>query len=267
MKKHIGMILVLCNIAAFAQPRINDHNNIGWYTNTSTLKFAQKWSGHIEYQWRRNNFITTWQQSLLRTGINYHLNDDAVFRVGYGWIETYPYGKYPINTFGKQFTEHRMYEALTTKQKIGRFELSNRYMLEQRWLATYNTAASTEHDKWTYVNRLRYMFRAQLPLTSVASSLESKPDNVDKSNRFPYAVVYDEVFLGFGNKVGQNIFDQNRTGLLLGYQFNKKFKVEGGYFCQIVQLGRQIRTQNVFQYNQGFIINSFLNLDLRKNPK
>lgn len=245
----ISMMIALNICTVSAQPRINDHNNIGWYTTTGTISFAPKWSVHLEYQWRRDNFITDWQQSLLRTGINYKLHDNAVIRLGYAWIETFNYGDHPINSFGKQFTEHRTYQVLTTTQKIGRFDLSNRYMLEQRWLATYNKATSIEPDKWTYVNRLRYMGRVQTALIGKTIA-----------DQTPYAAVYDEIFIGFGKKVNQNVFDQNRLGILLGWRFNKSFRIEGGYFNQILQLPRRINNQNVFQFNQGFIINTFWNL-------
>lgn len=259
MKKHVGLILLLCNIATFAQPRINDHNNIGWYTTTATLKFADKWSAHLEYQWRRDNYITRWQQSLLRTGINYHVNNHATLRLGYGWIETYPYGKYTINTFGKQFTEHRIYQALTTTQRVGIFDLTHRYKLEQRWLATYNNGGSIEPDKWTYLNRLRYQLRAQVPL--------KKQTGEQTLSRFPYMAAYNEVFIGFGKNAGYNIFDQNRTAGLLGYQFNKTFRAEAGYLCQIVQLNRQIGFRNILQYNQGVVVNTVFNVDVRKQKQ
>jgi hypothetical protein len=253
MKKGLSLILLLFSLSIYAQSplRVSDNNNIGWYTTTGTVKFASKWSLHMEYQWRRDNYITTWQQSLLRTGINYHLNENAIARLGYSWIETFPYGDHSINKFGKQFTEHRTYQTITINQKIGRFDLSNRYMLEQRWLATYNNAFSSEVDKWTYVNRLRYLGRVQ-------TSLKGKTI----TDNCPYAALYDEIMIGFGQNVGQNIFDQNRLGVLFGWRFNKNVKIEGGYFSQILQLARSVNSQNVFQYNTGFIVNTVWNLDL-----
>jgi len=259
MKKY-SIIVVFCLINSLflsaQNTRINNYNNIGWLANTATIKFHKNWSAHIEYQWRRNEFGLSWQQSLLRTGINYHINSNAVFRVGYGLIETFPYGEIPINSMGKAFTEHRMYQVLTLSNKLGRFDLSHRYMLEQRWLGSYTNASLNTEDKWTYVNRLRYLFRAQTPL--IGNTLESKE---------PYVAAYDEIFIGFGENVNQNIFDQNRLGLLLGYKFSNQFKLEAGYFNQIVQLGRQVSGRNVMQFNEGFIINAFYNLDLSKNAK
>jgi hypothetical protein len=71
--------------------------------------------------------------------------------------------------------------------------------------------------------------------------------------------MYNEVFIGFGKNVNANVFDQNRLGLLLGYQWNKKYKIEAGYLNQTLQFGRQINNQSVFQFNQGIIVNVYLN--------
>ena len=85
-----------------------------------------------------------------------------------------------------------------------------------------------------------------------------------------YTAAYDEILIGFGKNVNENIFDQNRFGWVLGCQLNKKIRIEGGFFNQILQLPREILLQgesnprNVFQHNTGFIINTFLTLDCQK---
>ena len=65
-----------------------------------------------EYQWRRENYITEWQQSLVRIGANYKLNQNLLFRIGYAWIETFPYGEIPLNASGRDFTERRIFEMV-----------------------------------------------------------------------------------------------------------------------------------------------------------
>ena len=231
--------------------RLRDNNSIGWYTGTGTFAFNKKWSGHLEYQWRRDNYITNWQQSLLRTGINYHANSSTTFRLGYAWAETYAYGDYPLNAFGKTFTEHRMYQMATLTQRSGSVDISHRMILEQRWLPRYNSAASAKPDDWLFMNRARYMLRLQQSLKG--KTLEDKE---------PYVAAYDEILIGFGKNVNENIFDQNRFGLLLGYRFSSKFRLEAGYISQIAQLAREIGGRNVFQHNNGFIINTFFNVNL-----
>ena len=67
--------------------------------------------------------------------------------------------------------------------------------------------------------------------------------------------------IGFGKNVNDNIFDQNRIGLLVGYRFSTLFRLEGGYFNHILQLAREVDNKNVFQYNQGIIMNAWFNID------
>lgn len=231
-----------------AQNRIKDNNTIGWYNYFGTFNLNDKWSIHTEYQWRRNNLISDQLQSLLRTGLNYQINPRVQLRLGYALIETYPYGDIPINGLGKDFTEHRLYQMATVSDKIGIIDLSHRFLLEQRWVGSYNNASSNKEDDYLFLNRARYMFRLQMPLKG--RKIEDKT---------PYIAAYDEIMIGFGENVGENIFDQNRIALLLGYRFNNIFRLEAGYINQTVQLGREINNQNVFQLNNGLIINTIFN--------
>ncbi|MFN0081141.1 MAG: DUF2490 domain-containing protein [Ferruginibacter sp.] len=233
--------------------RIDDKNTIGWYAYIGTFNLNKKWSIHTEYQWRRNNVITNWQQGLLRTGINYKVHPKLTLRVGYAMVETYNYGDIPINAFGKNFTQHWAYEMATLNDNIGSVVLSHRFMLEQRWIGRYTNASLTEEDQYFYVNRFRYLYMMQIPLKGKAIA--------DKT---PYAAIYDEVLLGFGKNVNENVFDQNRLGLLLGYRFSPQLRLEGGFLSQIVQLSREVGGRNVFQYNNGLIVSVIVNADLSK---
>lgn len=252
-----GFIFVCWSNIQAQNTRINDHNEIGWFNYFGTFKIAEKYSIHTEYQWRRTNFISDKQQDLLRVGVNFQANPKLQLRLGYAGIETHPYGEYAINAQGKDFTEHRLFQMVTLNDKISKFELSHRFMLEQRFVGRYTLPELTVEDDYIFLNRLRYMFRIQMPLKGT-----------EIKNKTPYIAAYDEIFIGFGKNVNENIFDQNRIGLLLGYRFDNNFRIEAGYLNQTLQLGREINQRNVFQSNNGFIINSFLNLDFtKKMPK
>lgn len=236
--------------------RINNNNSIGWYNFFGTFKISEKFGIQTEYQWRRNEMITQWQQSLLRVGVNYNLNSRVLFRIGYGWIETYPYGEIPINGMGRNFTEHRIFEMVQLNHKEGIVDFSHRFMFEQRFVGRYSSINEPTEDEFPLLNRIRYMIRVQVPL---------KGNEI--KDKTPYLAFYDEIFIGFGKNVNMNVFDQNRIGLLLGYRFNKNIRIEGGYLNQTVQLGRQIEGKNVFQNNNGIILNTNLNFDLTKTNK
>ena len=253
----ICIVLFGCINNTFGQNnRINTSNSIGWYNYFGTFKVSNKFGIHTEYQFRRNEIITEWQQSLLRLGVNYQLNPKVQLRLGYALIETFPYGELPINGMGKDFTEHRLFQMVTITDKVSIVDVSHRFMLEQRWVGRYSNANLTIEDQFPLLNRFRYMFRMQLPLKGK-----------EIKDKTPYIAVYDEVFIGFGKNVNANVFDQNRLGLLLGYRFTKNVRIEAGYLNQILQFGRQINGQNVFQNNNGFILNANFNFDITKKEK
>ena len=255
MKNILTISIILISVLSYSQnnTRISNHNSIGWYNYFGNLKINKKFGVHTEYQWRRAETITDWQQSLLRVGINYQLQPKLQLRLGYAWIETFPYGEIPLNAMGKDFTEHRIFQMATITDKILILDLQHRFVLEQRFVGRYSKPELTSEDEYLFMNRLRYMLRLQFPLKG--KQIQDKT---------PYAAIYDEIFVGFGENVNENVFDQNRVGVLLGYQFTKNFKIEGGYLNQIVQLGREVGGRNVFQYNNGLVVNAALNFDVSK---
>ncbi|MFN0081512.1 MAG: DUF2490 domain-containing protein, partial [Ferruginibacter sp.] len=183
-------LIVISNTSKAQNTRIDDRNSIGWYTYTGTFKLNNKFGIHTEYQFRRDNYIKNWQQSLARVGVNYQATPKLHLRVGYASIETFPYGDIPINSFGKDFSENRLYEVATITDKIGNVELSHRFMLEQRWVGRYSSPTLTKEDLTVFTNRLRYLYKMQIPITGKAI--------VDKTL---YAAAYDEIIIGFGKNV------------------------------------------------------------------
>lgn len=254
--KILVLFFLILNNCFSQQVRQFERNDIGWYNYFGTFKLSEKYSLHTEYQLRRNNFITEKQQGLLRFGINYNINSKIEMRIGYAWIETFPYGETSINAMNKDFTEHRSFQMLTIKDKFSRVDISHRMMLEQRWIGRYSNISLEKEDSFLLMNRIRYMIRLQMPL------------NGDKIiNKTPYIAAFNEIFIGFGKNVNENIFDQNRIGFLLGYKVNNSLRIEAGYLNQTLQLGREINNRNVFQNNNGFIVNANFNIDLTSNNK
>jgi len=247
----LGLLITLSIDAQ--NTRISHRNSIGWYNYFGTLKISEKLGIHTEYQWRRDNLIINQKQSLLRTGINYNINPRVLLRGGYAWIETFPYGEFPINGFGRDFTEHRFFEMIQLSHKEGIIGFSHRFMIEQRLVGTYSSAEEKHENEFPLLHRARYMTRLQLPL----KGREIK-------EKIPYLVAYNEIFVGFGKNVNANIFDQNRIGLLIGLSLNKNIRLEAGYLNQILQFGRKINNQNVFQHNNGLILNTNFNIDVSK---
>jgi len=251
MKKIVLIFILLIAVVPvlFAQNnRVHDTNNIGWFAFFMNYRLEEKWSFHGEFQWRRVGWITESQQNLYRIGVNYQMHPQLTLRAGYAFADTYNYGEIPISSGEMRFPEHRTYLMALIANPIGKVFLSHRFMLEQRWIGRNSDPKVKEIDEFLYLNRIRYMFRMDLPLKG--STLDNKE---------PYLAAYDELMIGFGKNVNQNIFDQNRIGILAGYKFSASKRVEAGYLNQTLQLGRLVDGKNVIQANNGFIINTYFN--------
>jgi hypothetical protein len=250
MRFCLFVLMFMVSVRAGAQnDRLHTHGTIGWYSTFATIRLGGPWSIHAEYQWRRDELVLGWQQSLARAGVSYKVNDRVLLRAGYAWIETFAYGTLPINAFGRDFTEHRMYQLLQLNERHGRLEVMHRFMLEQRFVGRYSAPQVTREDEYPLLHRVRYMLRIQRPFRSGPDAPQSA-----------YAAVYNELFIGFGPNVNAIVFDQNRISVLVGYPFSDRVRVEGGYLNQVLQFGRRVEGRPVFQHNNGVIVNAYLTI-------
>jgi hypothetical protein len=246
IRRLILICLIISSINTAYGQRLSDVNAVGWYNAFGTFHISKRISLWLEYQWRREDIITSWQQSLARTGVQYHFKNDVSVLAGYGYIITYPYGDYPAGPY--PIPEHRIFEQVIWNGAIGRLGLNHRLRLEQRFLGKVDQkAAAYAVNDYTYLNRVRYQLKGSIPLNH--KSMQDKTW---------YLAPFDELFIGFGKNVNQNIFDQNRMGLLAGYKFSNMLRIEAGYFNQIVQQPALVKGNEVIQYNHGLMLNAFI---------
>lgn len=176
-----------------------------WLIYIGNKKVNEKWSIHNEIQYRNYEFAGDLEQLLLRTGVGYNLTKNSNLLLGYGFIKSENY----INITDKEtVNEHRIFQQLTTKQKIGIFKISHRYRFEQRFVES------------NFKMRLRYFLSMQIPLTK----------KIDKGM---YLSAYNEIFINTKNQ----LFDRNRIYSGLGYKINKNIRIEAGYMNQLFLKG------------------------------
>lgn len=248
--QYVSSILFAASFAslAVAQNRIQSTNYNGWYMYFGNHRLNNKWSLHTEYQWRRNQWINNWQQSLTRIGIDYRINNQAILTLGYGNIITYPYGEQPVLI---PFKEHRIWQTLTLSHKNGKLYFSHRYRLEQRFSDKYKTDTNDEivFDKVNYTNRLRYLLAVVIPINK---------QEIDKNTVF--IRMYEEAFISFGKNVAKNIYDQNRLYFAFGYQLLPSSNIQIGYLNHLVFKSDGVKYEN----NHTLQISLTHNFDFRK---
>ncbi|XWW45534.1 DUF2490 domain-containing protein [Fibrella sp. USSR17] len=252
-----GLIVFFCMLIGrvSAQSRVLDHQAIGWYVYNGDHKVSEKWAIHTEYQWRRIELIRAWQQSLARLGVVRTLTDRVKLGAGYTYFTTFPYGRYPQADAGVPYSEHRLHEDIQLKETYGRLSLTHRFRLEQRWLATLAEQNPRQVADWEFQHRIRYQVAGELPLHG---------QTIDDKEL--YVNFFDEIFVGFGQNVGQNVFNQNRLSAGLGYQFSENCQLELNYLNQVVQHADldPDTGKPVFELNNGFRLNLIYNIDFTK---
>ncbi|MGB1268781.1 MAG: DUF2490 domain-containing protein [Flavobacteriaceae bacterium] len=192
---------LLLPVFAYSQ----DSNFGNWLIYIGNKKINNKWNLHHEVQYRNYNAIGDLEQLLLRTGLGYTFNEKKNnVLLGYGYILSENY----FDTTDKKnsVNEHRVFQQFTSKQQIGKINLSHRYRFEQRFI---------EDD---FKMRFRYFLGLNIPLTK-------------KEKHNYYVSAYNEIFLNTKSAV----FDRNRLFGGIGFKVNKSIKIEAGYMNQFFE--------------------------------
>lgn len=207
MYKYKLLLGLLLFLSVLAHGQVDNQVN-SWWTYSGNHAISSKFSVHTLYSWRRSDFASEWQQSLLRVAVNYHFTDKLTFTPGYDWVVTFPYGEQPID---HQTTEHRIYEQIMLKSTFDKVGVSHLYRIEQRF--------SNQNLK----HRFRYRLSLSLPLLT---SEEGKQKIV--------LAFFDEVFFNLGKQALGSYFDQNWFYLGLDMPLNNGVVLKLGYMDQYI---------------------------------
>ena len=189
-----------------------------WYMYFGTNKLSEKLSLHTEAQFRYYETTGNFNQLLLRTGLNYHINPNAIATLGYGHITTDGTFEEPPGAIDSK--ENRVFQQLILKNKVGEFLFEHRYRLEQRFL-DFGNRTDTQH-------RARYRIQVTLPLT----------------NTF-FLNFYDELFINLQDQ----IFGQNRLYGAVGAHITHNSSLQIGYLKNHFNNANFDRLQIGFFYN------------------
>ncbi|TLP80229.1 DUF2490 domain-containing protein [Maribacter sp. ACAM166] len=187
--------------------QLNGEKELGsWFMYFGTNKIAEKWSIHTEAQFRYYETASNFNQMLLRTGVNYHINSDAIATLGYGYIDTDP--TFVGSLKEANLSEHRIFEQFILKNKVWEFNFEHRYRLEQRFISQTNILSDPEQDLGRTEHRARYRLQVTLPLTDTF-----------------FLNFYDEIFLNLQNEA----FGQNRLYAAVGVNVTSELSMQFGY--------------------------------------
>lgn len=160
----------------------------------------------FDAHYRLRDDVDGFNQSIIRPGLGYALNDNQVLWAGYAWVRTSP-------VLGNDFDEHRFWQQWTATPSIDSWRFLHRSRFEQRWVETGDDV----------VLRWRQLARAQRILSDCPQwSL----------------VLWDEVFFHLNDTDwgAEGGLDQNRAFVGLGFKRcqHVKGRTEIGYLNQFI---------------------------------
>nr|WP_299069244.1 DUF2490 domain-containing protein [uncultured Allomuricauda sp.] len=230
MRKVLGFLLLFFALAQMSAQQTGENELGAWYMYFGANKISKRFSLHTEAQFRYYETTSNFNQLLLRTGLNYHINSNAIATLGYGFIETD--GIFQDSPSEANSKENRIFQQFILKNKVWEFLFEHRYRLEQRFIEARDITSDPEIDLSRTEHRARYRIQMTLPLT----------------NTF-FLNFYDELFINLQD----NLFGQNRLYGALGIHITENSSIQFGYL-------RNQFTNAVFDRLQ---IGFFYNPDLR----
>lgn len=219
---------------------------IEWFAWTNNIKVHDRLTIIAEGQFRFAGDFEP-MQFQFRTATDVQMNKNlSIAPLGYVYTWNPTYGKQP----GKYVNnEHRIFQQIQFKHKVGRVAFSHRGRLEERFIQVHTTQNGEVINQGydLYLTRVRYRLNMNVPL--------NKPDMGEKT---VFASFYNETFIDFGKKVVYHNPDQNRLFAGIGYQANSKFTITTGFLYHMLVKLNGVQQENNF----GVQMNVAYNIDL-----
>jgi len=227
------VLLLLSPFSVTAQERISDHNFNGWFTYFGDHPVAgSKWGIHLEGQLRRNDFVTKWQQLLLRPGVNYQVSKAVTLTAGYAFVRSNTYSEFaapaPVSM------EHRLWQQAWIRYRTGRINWSTRLRFENRFLGAPDPRNGG--TKYRFENRFRAWQQIKIPIAPKK-----------------YFTAYDEFWVYVKPYQSNSLFDQNRAYVALGFDLKPTLRLEVGYMNQTLL----VRSGSRLEYNHTIVVSLF----------
>lgn len=224
-KIYLPILLLFTATNLLSQTKNITHADQIWMGYFNQTKLSDKWGIWLDGQLRtQDDFVNNLYVGIARVGGIYYLNPNCKIIVGYAFANYYPAEKHSMVSQ----IEHRPWQQIQWTTAYGANKLTQSFRFEERFIRNVLND-STLADSYKFNYRFRYHINYQVPL--------NKKEFV--ANTFSL-VVSDDVHFNLGKEVVNNVFDQNRFFVGVGYYFNSQDYVQFGYmnvFQQQAQAG------------------------------
>lgn len=195
-----------------------------WFTLLNRLEINDRWSISNEIHERTGAFLHSQGHFLVRPSIDYHLNKEVEFSLGYTYIHSTPYKPYSLPL---ERNENNIWEQVLLKNTFGKVKLLHRFRQEHRWV---NHIEETNGDYLLngndFSNRFRYRFIVSFDIYKFK-----------KSEHKLFATAWDEIWILQSNNLAPKDFNRNWLYLGIGFTFNSTANIQAGFLQQYDKVG------------------------------
>ena len=221
MKKLITLALLLSAFSCFKmKAQTTTYGELStWFTLLNRVQFAKHWSFSNELHDRHGKVMNVQGIFIERPSIDYLLNKNVEFSVGYSYVNTHSYTPYnlPIPK-----TENNVWEQVILKNDVGKVHFLHRFRQENRWLDKIVTDGDGSRlDGKIYGNRFRYRF-----------DLSTDIYKIKDSEKAFFFHAFDEFWFTQNKHLLPADFARNWMYLGVGFKFNKSCNIQIGYMNQ-----------------------------------
>ncbi|UOX35586.1 DUF2490 domain-containing protein [Flavobacterium sediminilitoris] len=223
------LTILFCSSLVTSAQEIIHHDDVNtWFTILNRLSLNSKWSVSNELHERTGAFLDEHGTFLWRPSVDYHLNKNIEFSVGYSYINNKPNDPNPSPKIGA--IENNMWEQVLLKHDIGKVFFQHRLRQEHRWFDKVGVDAERSYYKTgtDYANRFRYRITISTPIKTFENGKEL------------FFNGFDELWLPQTDGLALKSLSRNWLYLGFGYKFNSKTNLQIGYMNQWDAIGNNI---------------------------
>jgi len=190
-----------------------------WLLQYTRLVLNSKWTVTNEIHYRTGEFLSNPGLLLIRPSVDYHVNKEVEFSVGYTYVHADPFEPYSLPI---PADEHNIWWQAWVKNRIGKVELQHRFREEHRWQDNVEQTDEGAYKKngTHFNNRFRYRFVIDFNLFEF------------RNNQSLFCLLFDEVWLSQNSKLLFTDLNRNWLYAGLGFKFNSKSNIQLGFNYQ-----------------------------------
>jgi hypothetical protein len=199
-----------------AQTKNKQYQGSMWFRYNSNIQLPKKYL--IKAELEERFFISKkikQQQFLFRFTLDKQLKNN--WNIGGGFSMWCLGSNDELNTSTLQIPEWRPHIEFNNRQRIKeRLSINHRIRAEWRFIKNTNKAFTEMAEGYTNNFRFRYQITFDYAVYK-------------KEEKSLHLIIFDEIFINAGKSIQRNIFDQNRIGFSVRYNFSKIAGLELGY--------------------------------------